>query len=128
MTPDTDDRTRILRNLNLIDKALRQFLPIQTRPVFIIEPTVYEDPVYTHEFPDVEPERLIGETFSDYVAAPAPVEALQGMEDSYKDCAPDWIWLRSWSERHPTHSTVDFTASSINVDFRTWRVDMEAGG
>lgn len=38
LTPDTDDHGVIQRNQNLLNNALRQFLPAQVRPVFFIEP------------------------------------------------------------------------------------------
>jgi hypothetical protein len=126
LTPDTEDQTLILRNQKLIENALRQFLPIQVRAVFIIEPAVYEELIYTYDFPTAEPQRLIAEQFFDRMDSTTS-EIYSGLGDSYQDAVPGWIWLCSWSEEYPDHRTINFTTIPIDTKFRTWHIGLEAG-
>ena len=126
LTPDTEDQTLILRNQKLIENVLKQFLPIQVRAVFIIEPAVYEELIYTYDFPAVEPQRLIAEQFFDRMDSTTS-EIYSGLGDSYQDAVPGWIWLRSWSEEYPDHRTINFTTIPIDTKFRTWHIGLEAG-
>jgi hypothetical protein len=127
LTPDTEDQTLILRNQKLLESALKQFLPVQVRAVFIIEPAVYKELIYTYDFPTVEPQRVIVEQFFDRITGITP-EVYPGLRDSYRDTAPDWIWLRSWSERFPDHRTVNSATVPIDTRFRTWHIGLIAGG
>ena len=43
LTPNTQDLTQIQQNRTTIERILREFLPIQIRPVFIIEPAITEN-------------------------------------------------------------------------------------
>jgi hypothetical protein len=102
-------------------------LPIQVRAVFIIEPAVYKEPIYTYDFPTVEPQQLITEQFFDSMEN-ITSEVYSEPDDSYQDTVPEWVWLRTWSETYPDHHTVDFTTISIDTRFRTWHIGLEAGG
>lgn len=126
LTPDTEDQTLILRNQKLIENALKQFLPIQVRAVFIIEPAVYEELIYTYSFPNAEPQQLIAEQFFDRMHSTTS-EIYSGLGDSYQDAVPGWIWLRSWSEEYPDYRTINFTAIPIDTKFRTWHIGLETG-
>lgn len=126
INPFTEDKDLIARNRTLVEKVLRQFLPIQVRPVFIITETVpYKELIYTYDFPATEPR--IAEKFSDSIATTAWEEYL-GLVDGRQDTVPDWIWLRSWSEEYANHHTVDFTATPIDMKFRTWHIGLKSGG
>lgn len=127
LTPDTEDQTLILRNQKLIENVLKQFLPIQVRAVFIIEPAVYKELIYTYDFPTVKPQRLITEQFFDR-AVTTTLETYSGLGDSYRDTIPGWIWLRSWNEQYPDHHTVDFTTTPVDTKYRTWHIGLESGG
>lgn len=56
-TPDTDDLAQIAQGRELIEDALRQFLPIQVRAAFILDAAVHKEWVDT----------CIGEQFSDRI-------------------------------------------------------------
>ena len=127
LTPDTEDRTLILRNQNLIEDVLRRFLPIQVRVVFIIEPAVYKELVYTYDFSTAKPQRLIGEQFLDSMES-ITSEVYTGLTDDYLDNVPGWVWVRAWSEAYPDHRTVDFATIPVDTRFRTWHIGLEAGG
>jgi len=68
LTPDTDDEQLILTNQNLIGNVLQNFLPIQTRVVFLID-QVYTEYVYTYDAPSGTPpvvivEQMVGDLLS----------------------------------------------------------------
>ncbi len=127
LTPDTEDQTLILRNQDLLKSALKRFLPIQVRPVFIIETPVYKEKVYTYDFPKDTEQKKIGEHYLDTMESETS-ETYSGLSEAYQDTAPDWIWLRSWSETNPDHRTVDFNAVSIDTRYRTWHIGVIPGG
>lgn len=127
LTPFTEDKDLINRNQTLVKKVLKQFLPIQVRPVFIIEPVLYKELIYTYDFPSAEPQSLIAEQFSDIIATTAR-EVYSGLVDSHQDTIPGWIWLRSWNEEYSDHHTVDFSATPIDTKFRTWHIGLKSGG
>jgi phage tail-like protein len=124
LTPETEDQQLITRSQELVKGILNRFLPVQLRAVFIINPAVYPELVYTYDFPSIKPQRLIDEQFFDSNIT----EVYPGLSDSYKDKAPDWIWLHSWSEEYLDHHTVDFTTTPTDTKFRTWHIGLEPGG
>jgi hypothetical protein len=127
LTPDTEDPTSTTRNRNLIKNVLQKFLPIQVRVVFIIEPAVYKEAIYTYDLPSARPQRLITEQFLDRIVSPAS-ENYSGLRDSYRDTVPGWVWVRSWSEAFGDHHTVDFTTSPIDTTHRTWHTGVAEPG
>ena len=127
LTPFTEDKDLINRNQTLVKKVLKQFLPIQVRTVFIIEPVVYKELIYTNDFPNAEQKRLIEEQFFDIIATTV-LEVYSGLVDSHQDTVPDWIWLRSWKEEYPDHHTLDFSSTPIDTKFRTWHIGLKSGG
>ena len=123
LTPSPGDSTRLMRSRKLIESVLRQFLPIQVRAVFIIA-LADEELVYTYDFPAAEPARIITEQFFDSTIP----ETYGALGDSSQDSVPEWVWMRAWSDAHPHHRTLDFTATPIDTRFRTWHTHLEAGG
>lgn len=128
LTPDVEDPQLISRSRSLISKVLRQFLPIQVRPVFIIDPAVHTERVYTYDFPDADPPRRILESFVDEELETISADSYTGPVDGYQDVAPDWVWLRSWREDTADHHIVDVTDLPLDLRYRTWHVSIEAGG
>ena len=61
LTPDTEDTSKIQQNRMMIERILREFLPIQIRAVFIFEPAIYKEVIYTRDFPAVFPQRVIND-------------------------------------------------------------------
>jgi len=126
LTPDTEDQTFIISNQNFIKNVLKQFLPAQVRAVFIIEPPVYKEQIYTYDFPEEKPQKVITEEFFDKLKSIAS-ELYSGLNDNYQDTAVDWQWIRSWSQTFPEYRTVDFTTTPINTRFRTWHIGLKEG-
>ena len=127
LTPASDDPSIIARERNVIASALRQFLPVQVRAVLIIELATYRDPVYSYDFPDVEPQRKIGERFMDTLLEDPLTEIYEGPSEESTDRVPDWVWIYSWGPNTKHHHCVDFTADPIDTSLRTWHVGVEPG-
>ncbi len=123
LTPNTEDPAMIEYNRNLIRNALRQFLPIQVRVVFII-PLVSREFIYTYDFPEANPQRRIGEVTFDSVLP----ETYGTVRDFYRDQAPGWRWFRAWAEDNIDHQTVDFDKTPPkNIDLRTRHIGLDEG-
>jgi phage tail-like protein len=121
LTPDMEDAALSIRDRALIESISREFLPIQVRAVFIIEPPVYQEPIYTCHFPEMLPQRLIGEKFFDSTIP----EAYSGpREKDYWDTVPDWIWIHS---NYSDHRTVNFSRTPIVTKWRTQHVGIKPG-
>lgn len=120
--PDLDDRNR-----RLFNGPLKEFVPINIRPVLFILPEVHREYVYTYDFPEVEPQRLIGEDYS-RVSTRVTDEIYTGLEDSYSDTIDDWAWIRTWSATTTGYLTVDTTTPApIDIHFRTWHTGVSEG-
>ncbi|MBU0966267.1 MAG: hypothetical protein KKA54_07795, partial [Proteobacteria bacterium] len=126
LTPDTEDPGLILRNQKLLRGVLHQFLPIQVRYVFVIEPAIYREQIYTYDFPTAENARFIEEEYTDSLTT-VSTEIYSGPTDSYADRIPEWRWLRSWSTMYTAGGSVDFAAAPVSTRFRTWHVGVIEG-
>ncbi|MEW6519552.1 MAG: phage tail protein [Thermodesulfobacteriota bacterium] len=126
LTPDTEDPGLILRNQKLLRGVLHQFLPIQVRYVFVIEPAVYREQIYTYDFPTAENERFIKEEYTDSLTT-VSTEVYSGPADSHTDRIPEWRWLRAWSMAYTAGGSVDFAAAPVSTRFRTWHVGVTEG-
>ena len=132
LTPDTDNPILINRNRNLIEGALRQFLPIQVRFVLIIEPTRYNELVYSYSFGSQRPPWLTDETsytptvIGEVVIDSIP-ETLLGPRDEHADIVIGWVWIRSWQPGEGDIATVDTTATPIDTHFRIFHKGLEEG-
>ncbi|MBE9545273.1 MAG: hypothetical protein IMF02_12310, partial [Proteobacteria bacterium] len=63
LTPETENQQLITRSQELVKGILNRFLPVQLRAVFIINPAVYPEYIYTYDHPDpgMRKERIIEE-------------------------------------------------------------------
>lgn len=111
LTPDTDDQKLIMKNRELVKGVLKRFLPIQTRPIFIIEPPIYKEYVYTDDFP-------IKEQFAD-THTTGVIEEYPGVSEDSRDRVPGWICIHSWSLEFPAHHTVNLNVTPVDTNFRT---------
>jgi len=121
LMPEANDSALFASNRALIEKTLRQFLPIQVRTVFFEVARPYEEWVYTDE-------ASIEESFFDAIEEVVSTETYDGLQATYEDDAADWVWIRS---NHKMHKTVDFAALAdlkAAVRFRTCHVGLTAGG
>ncbi|MDH5624570.1 MAG: hypothetical protein OEY21_00535 [Nitrospira sp.] len=81
LTPDTEDTSKIQQNRTMIERILREFLPIQIRAVFIFEPALYKELIYTSDFPVVFPQRVIGDLGFDGTIP----EVVNGLQDALSE-------------------------------------------
>lgn len=125
LTPDILDAELIVQSQELVKGLIQRFLPLQTLILFVIEPPVVLEKVYTYDFPGDEPQIYIGEQYVDILER---VEQYDGPGEDYADTLPDWIWLRAWGESCRDHRTVDVRAVPIVTRYRTWQVGLNSGG
>ncbi len=122
LTPETEEQQMILRNRDLAQALLRRFLPIHLRSVFILNPAVYREMVYTYDFPKAENQRVIGEMAYDHTI---PETFPRPRDRHASDTIPEWIWLRAWSTDYQDHRTVDTTADPPRFkEFRTIHIGL----
>lgn len=127
LTPETEQSDVVDRNRRLVEGPLQEFLPIHVRPVLFIKPAVHKEYVYTYDFPEIEPQRTIGEIFERETTA-EHAETYSGLGDAYVDTVPEWLWLHSWATGHDGHGTVDTSASPVDIRFRTPHIGAQPGG
>ncbi|TEB07866.1 hypothetical protein Psch_01421 [Pelotomaculum schinkii] len=125
LTPDTLDAELITRGQELVKGLIQRFLPVQTRIVFVIEPPVVLEKVYTYDFPDDKTQALVEEQYVDILER---VEQYDGPGEAYEDILPDWVWMRAWSESCRDHRSVDCKAVPVVTRYRTWQVGVKSGG
>jgi hypothetical protein len=81
LTPDTEDTSKIQQNRTMIERILREFLPIQIRAVFIIEPAIYKELIYSSAFPAVFPQKVIDDHSFDGTVP----EVVNGVGDAFTE-------------------------------------------
>lgn len=112
LTPDTDQADQINRHRRLVEGPLKNFLPVNVRAELFIMPSIYKEYIYTAE-------RDINEFFERETTT-VSTEVYSGLDDSYEDTLPQWIWLRAWSELYPDHLTVNTVAAPVDTRHRIW--------
>ncbi len=117
--PDTEDPEMVFKEIDLLKAALRAFLPIQVRAVYIPAPFVTEETVYTYDLPGAPDSRVIGEQMIDTIHENR-TEIYPGAGDTHSDRVPAWELTRTWSEENPAGYTVDFSTSPVDTTSRTW--------
>lgn len=123
LRPGDEDGAEIARNQRQIAYLLRQFLPIQVRVVFIIEPWPVDEPVYDYGARDG---RRIGEELALELTAAAAEQYAGLAEGGERDRIRGWTWLRAWphtvSPQAGPGAENDVTSNPL---YRTWRQDVE---
>ncbi len=85
LTPDTEDPSKVQQNQTMIEGILREFLPIQIRAVFIFEPAIYKELIYTTDFPAVFPQKMLNDLIFDGTIP----ELVSGLRDMITDAEPE---------------------------------------
>ncbi len=81
LTPDTEDTSKIAQNQTMIERILREFLPIQIRAVFIFEAAIYKELIYTSDYPAVYPQKVLGDLGFDGTIP----EEVGGLEEGFTE-------------------------------------------
>lgn len=65
LTPDTVDADSVAQGITRIDRVLDEFMPITDRAVFIAQPDLQTERVYTYDQPGAAEPRFIAESYTD---------------------------------------------------------------
>lgn len=94
LTPDTTDEALILRKQSQLENFLRSVLPIQVRPVLIIQ-EVFPEKIYTYDYPTDAPQLQIREHAFDAQFN----EIYRGLTESNFDRV-NFRWMRTWARAY----------------------------
>jgi len=128
LTAGTGDLSLISRNRGIIKQLLKEIIPIQVRPVFVIE-TVENEKVYTYDFPKDIDKRVITEQTC-YGITISGRENYKGIRGAWEDRIPEWICLHScdcvtkmYLDEHAVNFSV-LPGTSIETKYRTWHTGL----
>lgn len=110
--PDIEDARSLTDKQEVIKDILARFLPIQSRAVFILEPPIYGEKVFT----------CVDQFFDAQLT-----EIYPPVNHDYFDKAQGWTWIRSWSPEHSGHNSVDFYVSPVTTRYRTIHTALKDG-
>ncbi|OPX96050.1 MAG: hypothetical protein A4E58_01876 [Syntrophorhabdus sp. PtaB.Bin006] len=125
----TGDPGLINRNRGIVKQLLTEIMPIQVRPVFVIE-TVEEEKVYTYDFKKDKVQRVIIEQFADSITTSGKAETYAGITDARVDAIPEWsrmYVLDVINNRYREHRTVNFDVpgpARPDTAYRTWHTGL----
>lgn len=123
LVPDTQDPRLIVRRREILEAVLRDFLPIQVRPVFIVDPAAVREYVYDYDNTSQPEPHYIEETTWDALAVEHK-DVLPLAREHHRDHVLEWICVHTWSASHVNHLTVDIQTTPVALNFRTWREDL----
>gem|GEM_PF-974430 len=115
----TGDVAQIETKRQLATEFLQAFLPIQVRLVFIIEPPIFLEEVYSEAGPLAEETWFILREGASDEVYPGPVED----EKVNKSSIHGWTWLLSWKPNPPQPLPVT-SNPDFPTRFRTWHIDV----
>jgi phage tail-like protein len=121
LTPDTHDEQLIIRSRTLIGSVLRNFLPIQTRVVFVID-LAYVEYIYSYDAPAGTPVQIIGEYMIDDIIG----EAVPAFADTMIDTV-NFKFLRTWTAAVNSGVLVDCTVHPPDLLFRLLLAHVQEG-
>lgn len=108
--PDVNAETFTpLEEWKRIEQILNDFLPINTRAIFVLQPEVYVEEVYNNN-------HQIVEDFHD-IGILTQGDMYEGVVDEARDQIPGWRWFITNDLRH---LTVDVASTPIDTSSRTW--------
>jgi phage tail-like protein len=121
LTPDTQDEQLIIRSRTLIGNVLKNFLPIQTRVVFVID-QAYIEYVYSYDAPAGAPAQTIGERMIDDIIS----EVAPAIADRFTDTV-NFKFLKTWTPAVNSGALLDTTAHPPDLSFRLLLVNVNEG-
>jgi hypothetical protein len=125
----TGDPGLINRNRGIVKQLLTEIMPIQVRPVFVIE-TVEEEKVYTYDFKEDKVQRVIIEQFADSITTSGTAETYTGITDAHVDTIPEWSRMYAYdviNNRYLEHRAVNFDVpgpARPDTTHRTWHTGL----
>jgi hypothetical protein len=99
--PDFLDVEATLKKIKILQDLIGQYMPLPTRPVFIVKPFVADEPVYTYDLPLETKKSVIIEKMNDIIREKARTEVYPGVTESNVDKAPSCGLLHSHKFSRP---------------------------
>ena len=121
LTPDTQDEQLIIRSRTLIGNVLKNFLPIQTRVVFVID-QAYTEYVYSYDAPAGTPDQTIGERMIDDIIS----EVAPAFADAVTDTV-NFKFLKTWTPAVNSGALLDSTVLPPDLSFRLLLANVNEG-
>jgi hypothetical protein len=125
ITPDSVDVEATLKKIKTLQDLIGQYMPLHTRPVFIVKPFVADEPIYTYDLPLETKKSVIIEKMNDIIREKARTEAYPGVTESNVDKAPSWSLLHSWSTATPANTSADLNSVPPESTSRSWHIALE---
>ncbi|MGH8066017.1 MAG: phage tail protein [Candidatus Entotheonellia bacterium] len=117
IVPDVETEAfLLLQEWERIRQILAEFLPLQVRAVFVLQPAVVVEEAY-------DATGMVAEEFADRAILTQDEVSAEGLEESF-DHIPDWQWLVA---NDLTHRTVDTVVPPVNTSSRTWHTGLTQG-
>jgi hypothetical protein len=117
IVPDVETEPfRLEEEWNRVRQIIGEFLPIQVRVVFVVQPGVVVEEAYNAV-------RDVTEGFVD-VGVELKVETYAGAVDAGADRIPAWQWFVT---NNPAHHSVDTSAVTTDTASRTWHTGLDQG-
>jgi phage tail-like protein len=122
LTPDTTDEALIFRKQNQIENLLRSVLPIQVRPVLVIQ-EVFPEKIYTYDYPNDAPQARIREHAFDALLH----EIYRGLTEESFDRV-NFRWMRTWERGRPDYTMPDTRSGEHEISSRLFLPNVEEEG
>jgi hypothetical protein len=115
------DEDCVLAKVNQIGDVLKNFLPIQTRVVFVID-QAYIEYVYSYDAPAGAPAQTIGERMIDDIIS----EVAPAIADRFTDTV-NFKFLKTWTPAVSSGALLDTTVHPPDLSFRLLLVNVNEG-
>jgi hypothetical protein len=113
LKPDTPDQALVVRRRDQMEAVLQGFLPMQVRPIFIID-LVISEYFYTYDDASAAPPTVIGERVVDTILS----EVFRDTADQHVSDTADFFWLRTFDAAHIKPALPDMSVTPHDLSFR----------
>jgi phage tail-like protein len=122
LTPDTTDKALIIRKQSQLENFLQSVLPIQVRPVLIIQ-EVFPEKIYTYDYPKDAPQVRIRE----YAFDARLREIYKGLSEGAIFDRVNFRWMRTWARSHPDDVMPDTHGGQPKINTRLFLKNVKEG-
>jgi hypothetical protein len=117
IVPDVETESfRLEEEWDRVKQIISEFLPLQVRVVFVVQPSVVVEEEYIAG-------RDVAEDFADR-GIEWKDETYSGVLETGADRIPGWQWFIT---NNPAHRSVETSAVNIDTSSRTWHIGLDQG-